>query len=108
MINNNRELTIDQLGKVSGGNTVETNKDVVLLTRLGLINEFIGSLDIAFDWENSSAKVDAAWAKVGITSVTKYVYLNEYYYQGKSITRKEAVQIAEDAMIQGPQIAQIF
>ena len=104
MINNNRELTIDQLGKVSGGNTVETTKDVALLTRLGLINEFIGSLDIAFDWENSSAKVDAAWAKVGITSVTKYVYLNEYYYQGKSITRKEAVQIAENAMIKGPQI----
>lgn len=108
MINNNRELTIDQLGKVSGGNTVETTKDVALLTRLGLINEFIGSLDVAFDWENSSAKVDFAWAKIGITCVSNYVYLNEYYYQGKKITRKEAVQIAEDTMIQGPKIAQIF
>ena len=105
MINNTRELNIEQLGKVSGGNTVETEKDIKLLTKLGLINEFIGSLDVAFDWENSSAKVDAAWAKVGITCVSKYVYVNEYFYQGKSISRKEAVKIAEDTMIKGPQIA---
>ena len=104
----NKELTINQLGGISGGNTTETCMDISLFYKLGLITEFIGSLDVAFDWENSSIKVDTAWAKVGITCVSKYVYLNEYYYQGKKITRDEAVKIAEDAMIKGPQIGMII
>ena len=47
---------------------------------------------------------DEAWSKVGITCNTDFLCANQYYFEGKNITREEAVEIAEKAMIKGPKI----
>lgn len=99
-----RQLNIDQLGTVSGGNEVETNKDSKKLYKLGLLDECYGSFDLTFDWAGCSAKIDEAWSKVGITCNTDFLCANQYYFEGKKITREEAVEIAEKAMIKGPKI----
>ena len=99
-----RDLNLDQLGKVSGGNEVETNNDSKKLYKLGLLDKCYGSIDFTFDWKTCSAKIDEAWAKVGITCVTDFICANQYYFDGKEITREEAVEIAEKAMIKGPKI----
>ena len=101
---NIRDLTIDQLGIVSGGNEIETQEDSENLFKLGLLDEAYGDDDLAFDWNRCSSNIDAAWAKVGITCVTRFVYVNLYYYEGKKITRSEALEIAKNTMIKGPKI----
>ena len=73
---NIRDLTIDQLGIVSGGNEIETQEDSENLFKLGLLDEAYGDDDLAFDWNRCSSNIDAAWAKVGITCVTNFVCVN--------------------------------
>lgn len=101
---NIRELTIDQLGIVSGGNEIETQDDSHKLFKLGLLDETYNDGELTFDWERCSSNIDAAWAKVGITCVTRFAYVNLYYYEGKKITRSEALEIAKNKMIKGPKI----
>ena len=99
-----RDLNLDQLGKVSGGNEVDTQNDSYKLHKLGLLDEYYGSFDLTFSWASCTAKIEEAWAKIGITCVTDFICANQYYYEGKKITRKEAVEIAENTMIKGPKI----
>ncbi len=101
---NIRDLTIDQLGIVSGGNEIETHEDSHKLFKLGLLDEAYGDDDLTFDWARCSSNIDAAWAKVGITCVTNFVCVNQYYYEGKKIARTEALEIAKNKMIKGPKI----
>ena len=100
----NKDLTLDQLTMVNGGVVGEVIHDSWSLYKLGLIDEEISGYDAIFHWETSSAKVDAAWAKIGITCVSHPASDNEYYYQGRSITQDEAVKIAQNLMIKGPRI----
>ena len=101
---NIRDLTIDQLGIVSGGNEIETQEDSENLFKLGLLDEAYGDDDLAFDWNRCSSNIDAAWAKVGITCFTNFVCINKYYFEGRKITRTEALEIAKNKMIKGPKI----
>ena len=100
----NKDLTLEQLTMVNGGVIGEVVHDSWSLYKLGLIDEEISGYDAIFHWETSSAKVDAAWAKIGITCVSHPASDNEYYYQGRSITQDEAVKIAQNLMIKGPRI----
>ena len=99
-----RNINMDQLGKVSGGNEIETQEDSHKLFKLGLLDEAYGDDDLTFDWLRCSSNIDAAWAKVGITCVTNFVCVNQYYFEGKKITRTEALEIAKNTMIKGPKI----
>ena len=99
-----RDLNMDQLGKVSGGSEVDTNNDSYMLHKLGLLDAHYGSFDLTFNWASCTAKIEEAWAKLGITCVTNFVCANQYFYEGKRISRKEAVEIAQNTMIKGPQI----
>ena len=101
---NIRNINLEQLGKVSGGNELETQEDSEKLFKLGLLDKPYGDDDLAFDWHRSSSNIDAAWAKVGITCVTNFLCVNKYFYEGKKITRTEALEIAKNAMIKGPKI----
>ena len=85
------ELTIDDLELVSGGSVQETADDTQYLYDAGLMSERLYPIDFMFwNWTENSAKVDAGWARAGITCVTKYIGINEYYYQGRQITQNEA------------------
>ena len=52
----------------------------------------------AGQWEYVSSQVDGGWAKAGITCVTVYgcVYDNQYFINGKEISRKEAYRIVNE------------
>ena len=84
------KLTDEQLEMINGGSVVETADDSKYLKARGLIDDDFGELYCFFNWGTASAKVDAGWAKVGVTCVTKYGEKNLYFYQGKQITRGEA------------------
>ena len=84
------KLTDEQLEMINGGSFVETADDSKYLKARGLIDDDFGDLYCMFNWGTASAKVDAGWAKVGVTCVTKYGEKNLYFYQGKQITRGEA------------------
>jgi len=98
------KLEIIDLEKVTGGTAGETTGDSENLHKLGLIDEELGFLDVTFHWESSSAKVDEAWAKVGVTCVTCFDFGNMYFYQGQRISRTKANEIASAACIKGPKI----
>jgi len=91
---NTRELSTIELDEVSGGNCGHTAYDSMFLKELGLMNESYSTFTVAFDWIDSSAAVDDGWARIGIICCTHYGGLNEYFYNGKSINRKEAYEIA--------------
>lgn len=95
-------LNLDQLEIVSGGVLGDIIYDSYTLYDAGLINEKIGLCDAIFDWESSSRKVDDAWAKIGITSVSSVTSENKYYYNGNKITQDEARKIAKNYNIKGP------
>ena len=99
-----RDLNMEQLGIVSGGNEIETQDDSHKLFKLGLLDETYNDGELTFDWDRCSSNIDAAWAKVGITCVTNFVCINKYYFEGRKITRTEALEIAKNKMIKGPKI----
>ena len=98
------ELDMKQLDTISGGLLGDVIDDSVVLHKLGLMDEEFGIIDVTCNWKSSSAKVDAAWAKIGITCCSRPGSENSYFYQGRSITGDEAKQIAKDLMIKGPKI----
>ena len=100
----NKELNTEQLDQVNGGVIGDSMKDSEVLYKLGILKEDIGFAELTFHWNTYSAKVDDAWSSIGITSVSHPASPNEYFYQGKSITQDEAIQIAKDLMIKGPKI----
>jgi hypothetical protein len=100
----NSELDMNQLDTISGGLLGDVIDDSVLLHKLGIMDEEFGIADVTFSWKSCSAKVDAAWAKIGITCCSRPGSENSYFYQGRSITGDEAKKIAKDLMIKGPKI----
>ncbi len=97
-------LDMKQLDRINGGLLGDVIDDSVVLHKLGLMDEEFGMIDVMCSWKSSSAKVDAAWAKIGITCCSRPGSENSYFYQGRSITNDEAIKIAKDLMIKGPKI----
>ena len=81
----------DELDKVAGGSCTQTSNDSKLLYDHGLVDDWHSTLTTSVYWKDYSAAVDAGWAKVGITCVTKYNDNNLYFKDGKQISRDEAV-----------------
>ena len=81
------EIKEEKLNKVAGGSIMETTVDAKYLRDIKLLNRKICQGDLIFNWVNCSAQVDAGWAKGGITCVTKPFASNQYFKDGKEITR---------------------
>jgi len=99
----NKFLTLEQLDMVNGGTYAETYCDSDMLHEQKYMNYTVSKCDLLFFWERTSAVVDEAWAKAGVTCVSSFDEDNQYFYQGHSITHDQAKIIAKG--IQGPKIA---
>ncbi|MBQ6017421.1 MAG: hypothetical protein IJL19_06015 [Clostridiales bacterium] len=100
-----KELNIDQLDMVNGGTIGEVADDSKLLHRLGLMDEEYNSFEVIGDWETCSAKVDEAWAKIGVRCISKWGKDNKYSYNFIPLTCDEAQKLAKALMIKGPKTA---
>ena len=54
------------------------------------MDRYFGNIPAMFYWKSKSASVDAGWAKAGITCVTKPFGNNQYFKDGKEISRRDA------------------
>ena len=91
------KLSDEELEGVAGGNFGETRVDSKILYNHGLMDTSYTGLEVMFSWVSVSSKVDAAWAKIGITCVTKpWLSSNQYFKDGKEITRDEAIKYVKE------------
>ena len=86
----NELMNEEELEQVAGGNIGEVIADSKILYSHGLLNEIPKSCALPFTWVSETAKIDEAWSKAGITCVTNKFFDNEYYRDGKKISRDEA------------------
>ena len=86
----NAEMSDEELDSVAGGNIGQTAEDSTLLYAYGLLDDYHGTTHTIFHWKSDSAAVDAGWAKIGITCVTKPGGDNLYFKDGKEISGYEA------------------
>jgi len=84
------KLTDEELDQVAGGTVGETKVDSQILYDYGLMDNYYGDVSMTFYWKSGSAEVDAGWSKAGITCVTKPFGYNQYFLNGKEISRDEA------------------
>ena len=86
-----KKLSDDQLEMVTGGYFFQTLYDSKDLYKKGVLGEKLDISDFVWHWVSSSEKVDNAWGKVGVHVITKPTGDNVYSYQGRQITRDEAL-----------------
>ena len=87
-------LTIreEELNMVTGGTVFETADDSQALYSKHCMNEEYNFIDLLFDWDELSKRVDEGWLNAGIISVSNPTGSNKYLKNHKEITRKEALQ----------------
>lgn len=83
----------EELNMVAGGYVDDTCGDSRALYDTGYMKEQFEFLEMLFHWCTDSAKVDAGWARAGITSVTHFSSNNEYYFLGRRIPRRDAMKL---------------
>ena len=88
------KLTPEELEEIIGGSVAETARDSEFLFKLGLMDERYGRTYTTFHWGSCSKSVDDGWASIGITCVPNPASSNEYFLDGKSISRGEAYRLA--------------
>ncbi len=96
-----KELNAEQLEVVSGGLDQETKLDSYFL------NYMLGN-DVCRRWQGSDGKlyndtdifrqVRDAWRKVGVEFVADYSDKNEYYIDGKQVSRRQALEHAQSVL----------
>ena len=69
-------------------------KDSQFLNDMGLCPDRWGECYARFHWDEVSQWDDGCWAKVGVCCVSHYWYSNDYYIDGKEVTRYEALEYA--------------
>ena len=84
------KLSDDELEQVAGGSIRDTTGDSEILYDYGCMDEYFSTVPATFHWKTKSAAVDAGWARAGITCVTKPFGDNQYFLNGKEISRDEA------------------
>ena len=84
------KLSDEELEGVAGGTIGQTAGDSKILYDYGLMDRYYGTIPVMFYWGSKSAEVDAGWSKAGITCVTKPFGNNQYFKDGKEISRGEA------------------
>ena len=80
-------MSDEELDGIAGGTIGQTAGDSKILYDYGLMDRHYGTIPVMFYWKSKSAEVDAGWAKAGIT---KPFGSNQYFKDGKEISRGEA------------------
>ena len=88
------KLTNEALKQVAGGNAGECAFETEYLQQLGYNIQPMGFLDMEFNWEEGAAKVKAGWAHFGVDCHVARSVKNEYYIDGKKVSRRKAFQYA--------------
>ena len=83
----------EKLNTVTGGNMIETAADSQALYEKRLMNEEYNVVDLMFEWNKLSRRVDEGWFNAGIVSVTSPFGKNKYRRYGKEISRDQALKI---------------
>ena len=94
------QLSDEELENVAGGNISETVEDSRILFDHRLMEDSLGPLNVFLDWVNESRLVDEGWSKAGITCVTKFAKSNQYFVDGKEVSRDEAIKIMKSKIPQ--------
>ena len=91
-------LSEEELDQVAGGSWSNTAQDSEFLFKHKLMDDWYYTGGAAFNWGEVSSQVDKGWARAGITCCTVYgcIYDNEYWKDGKKISRKEAYRIVNE------------
>ena len=84
-------MSDEELDNVAGGGIGQTSEDSQFLYQHGLMDKRYHESEMFFSWSSGSEKVNAGWAKAGITCVTKFSGDNLYFKDGKEISRTEAI-----------------
>ncbi len=87
------KLMDKELNMVTGGNIIETSTDSYLLCGAGYMSDMYTEGDLIFNWVEASSEIDEGWRKAGITCVSSFADFNEYYKDGKQISRGEALKM---------------
>ena len=83
----------NELNTATGGSMYQTSVDSQALHFKGFMDEEFSFTDLLFHWCTDSAKVDAGWAKAGITCVSDpWDSNNRYYRSNKRISRRTALK----------------
>ena len=82
----------NKLNMVTGGDFAQSGFDSRVLHSAGYMDEDRDTFDLMFHWNKESPKVDAGWAKAGITCVTCPFGNNRYYMNNKRIARCVAMK----------------
>ena len=96
MKNDMNELDMELLEEVSGGRIGEVAYDSDFLKDMGVISESFSTFGVMFNWGNYSEAVDDGWAKLGIICCTSPTGDNTYSYQGRELTRIEAMELGAE------------
>ena len=88
------KLTNEALEQVAGGNAGECALESEFFNDLGYNIPVMGFLDMEFNWEEGSAKVKEGWAHFGVDCHIAKSVKNEYYINGKRVSRREAFKHA--------------
>lgn len=94
IMNGVKQLDLDELDLVSGGNFGATADDSRFLKAVGLMNRSYSLLGVTFNWLDYTANVCKGWEGAGILCYSNSGGENEYSYHGEKISRREAFNIA--------------
>lgn len=97
------EVSEEELSETTGGHAREISEDNDFLRSLGVISNQWDIFDFYFDsdYKNTNCVVKA-WEKVGVKCVHKSVVGNEYYVNGKKVSRDYAYKYAKAYNGYGP------
>ncbi len=95
-LDKSKKVSLAEMKNVAGGNWGETATDSQFLNDMGLAENRYGGFKTMLYWGEISSMVDKAWAKGGITCVSKPTsYLENRYYiteTGAEVSQEEAMQ----------------
>ena len=83
------KLSLEDLEKISGGNCSELSEDSAVLRSLGLC-DWYSYFDLLFAPGHCQAIV-GAWKKAGVECKFDDLFSNEYYINGKKVSRSDAI-----------------
>ena len=88
------KLTNEALEQVAEGNAGECALESEFFHDLGYNIPVMGFLHMEFNWEEGSAKVKEGWTHFGVDCHIAKSVKNEYYIDGKRVSRREAFKYA--------------
>ena len=87
-------LSDDELEQIAGGTVGETVIESEFLYELGYGSVTTGVLELWVDWKGETAKVEKGWAKFGVECHSHENARNDFYIDGKKVSRDDAFKYA--------------